>query len=261
MGLARIANWFNQDKGILTVCRTIVGDIENPEVDINEVRETMERKLADQKIVAFPEVSIVRDFEAGVISTIQANGFAGMQSNTVMFGWTSGVEGIQKLLKLVRIASKMKRNSLLAYVPEEEKLSTHNIIDVWWRGMQKNGDMMLLLAHLLNENTEWRQAKLRLRTIVDTEADKETMSEKLKSLIEESRMSAETAVIVNENMENVNDLMHRSSSDADLVFLGMALPDKRNDIEFLTKLDKLVTGFKSTILVRNAESTQGELIE
>ena len=45
--------------------------------------------------------------------------------------------------------------------------------------MQKNGDMMLLLAHLLNLNTEWRQAKLRLRTIVSSEDEQNPMNEKL----------------------------------------------------------------------------------
>ena len=262
MKLTRLANWFNQNKGIVTVCRTLVGDIGDANVNTNAMQIEMEQELARAKITAFPEVNIIPDFEAGIMGIIQANGIAGMHSNTIMFGWTKGVDRIQRLLRIVRIVSEMKRNSILAYIPEIENSSTHhNCIDVWWRGMQKNGDMMLLLAHLLNLNTEWRQAKLRLRTIVSTKEDQILMNKKLNALIDESRISAESNVILNNNNENVIELMHKSSKDADLVFIGLGLPELNKEIEFAENLDKLVTGFNSAILVRNAESTEGELIK
>lgn len=261
MKLTRIANWFNQNKGIVTVCRTFAGDIRNMDVDTREIQRKMEEEFAIRNITAFPEVYIIPNFEEGIIGIIQANGLAGMQSNTVMFGWTNGTDRIQRLIRIVRTVSIMKQNSILAYVPEIEKSSTRNCIDVWWRGMEKNGDMMLLLAHLLNLNTEWRQAKLRLRTIVSSADEQNPMNEKLKSLIAESRISAKCDVIIKKNNENVIDIMHNSSKDADIVFLGLALPEKGSEEEFAENLDKLVVGFKSTILVRNAESTQGKLIE
>jgi len=261
MKLTRIANWFSQNKGIVTVCRTLIGDIRDMDVDTQEIQRAMEVEFAKKKITAFPEAYIVPNFEEGIIGIIQANGLAGMQSNTVMFGWTNGTDRIQRLLRIVRIVSSMKQNSILAYVPDTEMLSTHNCIDVWWRGMQKNGDMMLLLAHLLNLNTEWRQAKVRLRTIVSSEDEQNPMNEKLKSLIAESRITAKCDVFLKKINEDVIDLMHNSSKDADIVFIGLALPEKNSEEEFAENLDKLVVGFKSTILVRNAESTQGELLE
>jgi len=96
---------------------------------------------------------------------------------------------------------------------------------------------------------------------VSSEEEQNPMFEKLKSLIAESRITAKCDVIIKQSDENVIDLMHNSSKDADIVFLGLALPDKNNEEQFAENLDKLVRGFKSTILVRNAESTQGELIE
>jgi hypothetical protein len=261
MKLTRIANWFNQNKGIVTVCRTLVGDIGDANLNTKVIQLEMEQELANQKIIAFPEVNIVPDFEEGIIGIIQANGLAGMRSNTVMFGWTNGIDRILRLMRIIRIVSEMKRNSILAYLPDIDDSSTHNCIDVWWRGMQKNGDMMLLLAHLLNVNTEWRHAKLRLRTIVSTEEEQNPMAEKLKSLMDESRISAKCDVILNNNNEDVIELMHKSSKDADIVFVGLGLPEMNREIEFAENLDKLVIGFKSTILVRNAESTEGELIE
>ena len=259
MKMTRIANGFNLNKGIVTVCRTLVGNVGDANINIKEMQLEMEKGLADQNIRAFPEVNIVPDFEAGIIGIIQANGFAGMQSNTVMFGWTNGIDRIQRLLRIVRIVSEMKRNSILAYLPDTEFLS-HDRIDVWWRGLEKNGDMMLLLAHLLNLNTEWRHAKLRVRTIVNSEEEQATMNEKLQLLMSESRISAETNVILNKNNDDVIELMHRSSKDANIVFLGLSLPELSSEIEFAERLDRLVVGFNSAILVKNAES-EGELIE
>ena len=261
MRLTRVANWFNQDKGIVTVCRTLEGNVRDSNVKTNAIQLEMEEELAKQKITAFPEVHIVPDFEEGIVSIIQANGFAGMKSNTVMFGWTNGVDRILRLLRIVRIVSEMKRNSILAYVPEMEKSSTHNRIDVWWRGMLKNGDMMLLLAHLLNLNTEWRQAKLYVRTIVYSEAEQVAMNKKLKDLISESRISAESEAILNKDKKDLTELMHRISANADIVFLGLSISESGNEIEYAEGLDKLVSGFKATILVRNAESNEGKLIE
>ena len=103
MRLTRVANWFNQNKGIVTVCRTLVGDVRDANVNTKGIQLEMEQELTNQKITAFPEVHIVPDFETGIVGIIQANGFAGMKSNTVMFGWTSGIVRIQNLLRIVRI--------------------------------------------------------------------------------------------------------------------------------------------------------------
>ncbi len=121
--------------------------------------------------------------------------------------------------------------------------------------------MMLLLTHLLNLNAEWRQASLRLRTIVSSEDEKNPMIEKLKTLITELRIPAKCDVIIKKINENVIDIMHNSSKDANIVFLVLVLPENNSEEEFAENLDKLVVGFNSTILVRNAESIQGELIE
>ncbi|MDX2415037.1 MAG: amino acid permease, partial [Bacteroidales bacterium] len=46
MKLTRIANWFNQNKGIVTVCRTLVGDIRSMDVDTLEIQREMEEEFA-----------------------------------------------------------------------------------------------------------------------------------------------------------------------------------------------------------------------
>ena len=48
-------------------------------------------------------------------------------------------------------------------------------IHIWWGGLQNNGDLMLLLAHLLRLNPEWIDARLTVRSIARSQAFIEDM--------------------------------------------------------------------------------------
>jgi amino acid transporter len=90
--LARFAGWLVQDRGILTVAMLLTGSIGG----LKSQRDVEMGKLADELetlgIVGFPEVDIVDTFEAGAVSVAQSNGIAGIDSNTVMFGWSEKTE-------------------------------------------------------------------------------------------------------------------------------------------------------------------------
>ena len=58
-------------------------------------------------------------------------------------------------------------------------------IDIWWRGKQFNGDLMLLLTHLLTMNHEWNGATVTLRSIVLDESQKAKREVDLERLIAE----------------------------------------------------------------------------
>jgi len=60
------------------------------------------------------EENIVKDFEEGVINIAQANGFASLQSNIVMFGWPDDIVGMARLLRILSTASCLEISSLLA---------------------------------------------------------------------------------------------------------------------------------------------------
>ena len=61
-GFVRLASWFNQDRGVVTVCRLVVGDLEKLK-EVDQMREEMDRELEEAGVVAFPEVDVVPDFE------------------------------------------------------------------------------------------------------------------------------------------------------------------------------------------------------
>jgi len=52
--------------------------------------------LEKRGVVAFSEVHVVPDLETGILGIAQANGIAGLASNTVVFGWSEEREGLAK---------------------------------------------------------------------------------------------------------------------------------------------------------------------
>jgi len=245
---------------VVTVCEAIVGDLATTEVDLEARRSDMERALEADGLVAFSEVHIVERFEAGIVDVAQANGYAGMQSNTVMFGWPGGADGLTRTLRIVGAMSRIKRNTILAKLPFEAGPAEHRKIDVWWRGMQYNGDLMLLLAYLLNLNPEWRRARIAIRTIVDSEDEVAPMTEKLHAMVSEARIQAEAHVMVRPTGRAVPELLQEASADADVVFLGLQEPRPGEEAEAAERLNALVEGFDTAILVRSAGPFAGQLL-
>ncbi len=259
MGLVRLGNWFNQNRGVLTVCQARVGELDQEGLDIDAEQRAMERALDAEGLVGFCEVDVVPEFESGVIGIAQANGFAGLQSNTVMFGWPSGREGLERLLRVVRAMDRLRKSSVLARLDSSEGPATRRRIDVWWRGKQNNGDLMLLLAHLLSLNQEWRAARITLRSIVARAEERADMVLRLQELVREARIRAEVDVIA-AGPESLAATMHRASEAADIVFLGLQVPALGEEGEMAARLQTLTEGFQNVVLVRNGSRFAGELI-
>jgi hypothetical protein len=211
-------------------------------------------------LVAFCEVDIVPEFESGVIDIAQANGFAGLQSNTLMFGWPDNDKGLEMLLRVTRRVSCLEKNAILARLPKSKKKLKRGRIDVWWRGLNHNGDLMLLLAHLLNLNADWRQAKLFVRSIVQSEEEQQAMTVKLEEMILDARINAEADVIVQKEGTDVAELMHHASRSADIAFLGLSPPEFGMEAEYAVRLSQIARGFNATILVHNTGRFAGKLI-
>ena len=260
MNLVRLASWFNQDRGVVTACQLLIGELNEMYDQIEKERQAMEKKLDEEGLVVFGEVNVIPEFESGVISVAQANGIAGLQANTVMFGWTEKQRRLQVILRLMRALTLCGKNTIIARINWAHEPGQDKRIDIWWRGKQNNGDLMLLLAYLLSLNPEWRDAKILVRSVVETEAQRESMAAGLAALIPEARIQAETEVIVKPKDQTVIKVMHNLSKDADIVFLGLREPNIGRELQYAKRLVTLASGFRTTIFVRNAGEFAGDLI-
>ena len=133
----------------------------------------MDRELEEAGIVAFPEVDVVSDFETGVLDVAQANGIAGLHSNTVMFGWSRRKERLESQLRIMRAMAYARKNTIITRLNWAHEPGREKRIDIWWGGLQNNGDLMLLLAYLLRLNPEWRDARIFVRSVARDEKERE----------------------------------------------------------------------------------------
>ncbi len=260
LGLVRLASWFSQGRGIVTASKLIEGDLMRDEIDIDRLRDDMDRALDEAGLLAFGEVDVVREFEGGVLGAAQANGIAGLESNTVIVGWPSRPGRLESWLRIMRALSKIGKITLITRLAWAHEPGQEQRIDVWWGGLQNNGDMMLLLAHLLQLNPEWGGARLTIRSIARDEKEREFQSQGLAALLPEVRIQAEAEIITREEGETIAEIIKRHSAKADIVFLGLQDPPPGSEAEYAMRMQELAAGLRTTVFVRNASEFAGKLI-
>jgi amino acid transporter len=259
-GLVRLSAAFNQNHGILTVCDVMTGQLETDMSQVPKREESMSNFFRREGIVAFGEVDIVEDFESGVIDIVQANGMGGLRSNTIMFGWPSRKEKLESLLRIIRTLHHIgKASAIIRSEPTTGPLQQQRI-DVWWRGKQNNGDLMLLLAYLLTLNPLWRGARITVRSIVSSRESLHDMKISLTGLIESTRIKADTDVILKPDDKPIVDIMRETSRDADVVMIGLSVPEPDEIEDYARRLLEIVEGMPTTVFVRNSGPFGGQLL-
>jgi hypothetical protein len=258
-GLVRLASWFNQDRGVVTVCRLVVGGLEKLK-ETDTLRDEMDHELDEAGVVAFPEVDVVPDFEDGVISVAQANGIAGLHSNTVMFGWSRRKERLESQLRIMRAMSYARKNTIIARLNWAHEPGSEKRIDIWWGGLQNNGDLMLLLAYLLRLNSGWRGARICVRSVARDEEERRLQLEGLAKLLPETRIGAESEVIVKPADRSIMEVLHQTSAEADVVFLGLQEPEPGGEAAYADRIIELSGRLNTCIFVRSADEFAGRLI-
>ena len=260
VGLIRLATWLCQDRGLVTVCNLFVEDKDAPHLDLDRYRADIDRVVLREGITAFSAVGVVQDFEEGVVDMAQANGIAGLTSNTVMLGWSSKRDFQIKSLHILRKVARLQKSVLICRIERIPRVPERPRIVIWWGGKQRNGDMMLLLAHLLTLNPEWLESQITLKSVAFNEAMHAEISESLDQLIPSTRIPAERKVLMKPEDQSIFDLIHEESREADLVFMGLAVPESGDEEVYAERIEALIEGIPRVILVKNASPFSGELI-
>jgi len=258
--LVRFSAWLNQGRGILTISRLLVGPLEELAGIAAEEQERIDRHLAESGITAFAEVEVVPEFEVGAFAVAQANGIAGIASNTLMFGWSEKPERVAGQLRIMRRAALLGKSTLICRVRPRSWVERPRRIDVWWGGLENNGDMLLLFAYLLSANAYWRDAEIRVHSIATDEAMREHTTAELERMLTTSRIYARTEVSLRSEGADVAEIIHKRSRDADVVFLGLRIPAAGEEERYAAHLTRLVGDLPTVLLVRNGSAFSGRLL-
>jgi len=258
LSLVQLCVAFGQERGIVTVVTLKVGDVEDVD-DFNALLKHNEEILASRGITAFVEVAAVPRLAGGVVAVAQSNGFAGLQSNTVAFGWSeTGATGLAALLQLVRKLERLEKCSIICRNPPVEK--RNGVLVVWWKGKENNGDLMLLFAHLLTRASGWEGSRIVLRSIVGSEEEVAERSNEFKTMLEEIRINGSVEVFAKVPELSIPQMITKHSQDAAIVFLGLSVPEPDEEMALAEQLIDLTDGLPGCVLVRNSGPYRGKLV-
>ena len=193
--LVHFARWLVQGRGLATYFYLLRGDIliESRRAAHLEpaVRETVGRIYPEM----LSQVAVTRDIYEGIINASQSYGLSGMKPNTVVMGWGEESTHPAEFTLLVRSLLALDHNLLFIEQDENRSFGAHETIDIWWRGLDRNGELMLLIAYLLKSSATWSRAKVRINVLVDDVGTQQTAESSLRRVIDDARVRAEPNVM------------------------------------------------------------------
>ena len=139
--LVALASHFGQDRHVTATTLLKASSVDTEHAF--ELRKRNVRLLEDAGLLAFTEVVAVPDLEAGFMTVAQANGFGGIDSNMVVFGWPGDDPDrlADMLVRSRQLASLHKSTMFVRGVRSTPPASlTEPEIIVWWKGRAQNGD-------------------------------------------------------------------------------------------------------------------------
>ena len=262
LDLIRFGDWFSQGRGVVTVCNLVVGDLMSDDLDLEDRRKRIQEVIDAEDIVVFPEVDAVHDVVEGIVNVTQGNGMAGMSSNTVLLGWPDAIELRGAFFRVMRKLERLNKSFVMGRIRPKYMFRRESPkILVWWGGLERNGDLLLLLAHLLNSNPEWKGAKVEVMSIASSELMKTRTETYLRRLMPEIRIEAEVRVVVKPKDEPVADVIQRESAEAAAVFLGLQTPEIGEEEAYAERIERLAGDLPVVFFVKNSSLFVGELLE
>jgi hypothetical protein len=221
-----------------------------------QVEHLIRQTINEEGLEAFPAVVIDDDLLGGLKSLLQCHGIGGVRPNTVLLGWSDDTDEIERFSNILRLSQGLQRN--IVVVKSETELEAWEAprgeIHIWWHG-RRNGPLMLLLAHLLTQNDEFRRRKTRLIHVIPEESGREQAREHLVQLTERARMEVEPMIIVSENLR---EALLNVSGNAAVVFKGFDPPAEGEHIQFFQDFEVMTEGLAEVILVSGAQGVDLE---
>ena len=257
--LVALADWLSLGRGLVTFSQLITGAVEDPNKPAlrDSAQERIREYIRNHRMQAFAEAQIVSDFATGAVAVAQAHGIGRLESNTVLMGWSRTPGGRAMQMRLLRDFAALHKSVLFLRVDDERKLGAQKTIHVWWGGRGGNGDLMLLLAHLIARHRSWDRAALRVVRVVGRPEGVEGVREDTERLLAAVRVEAEVDILLRENRP-FTDLFAEHSRSADLTVLGMQRPDAE-DTDYAENLDALAELAGTVLMVHNGHPDEAAL--
>lgn len=254
--LLEVGSWLSSGRGIVTFSHILVGEME--ELARRDLRAASVKHakdyLLDRGVAAFAECTIAEDFHQGVLSIVQAHGIAGLEPNTALLGWAKSADGQASQMALMRNLVSLRKSVLFLHYDQERGFGRKRRIDVWWRGKDRNGELMLLLSHIITQSSPWEDAEIRVLRLINNQEGVEGARAHLLQFLKSVRVDAQPVIVVRSDPgQSFGSIVAAQSGESDLVFFGLRIPGSEEDDRCAQDVAELLVHTGSAILVRGGE--------
>jgi len=194
---------------------------------------------------------VASDYITGVEALVQCQGLGRLRPNIVLLGCPLTAERMRVFGGLLRNLEALGRSAVVLRRTDESDddwAAPMGSIDVWWRG-RTNGELIVLLAHLILNHSQWQGRQLRLLRVVENGAGIDEVRSHLKGLLREARIKGRTKVVVSSHSASA---IQTTSRHAAFVILGMQPPEPGTEEDFFQRTEALVGALPRVAFVRSA---------
>jgi amino acid transporter len=252
--LLQLSDWLGQGKDICPIMTLLPGNVHEKLNDHSVIRaqRKLDAYLEGSRLTGFAKAVAVRDFYEGARVIAQTHGIGALRSNLALFGWSDNQTKAMEFASLVRDFVQLDMSVILLNYDEQKGFGRRRQIDIWWGGLQNNGSLMVLLAHLLAKSDEWRGSVLRLLQVIDHEKDIKKIKVGLENMLEEARITARCVPMIKPDKDkSIQETIRAESQEADLVILGLRFPEEGREQDFMARMTSFMEALPTTLLVKS----------
>ena len=259
--LIELADGFSHNRSLMTVSSVLPSGSRDLRQQL-KLERTIRDYLQKRGVRALVRVVTATDPFEGAVRLVETYGLGPLVPNTIVMGDSEEPSRREAFCHAIAQIHASQRNVVVFHENQQQKFGFRRRIDVWWGGLQDNGSLMLLLAYLLRTDINWRNAKIYLKLVVSDNTAAAAARDNLRNLSKKLRIDVIPKVIVAQD-RSFPEILHQSSRNADLIFLGMAAPSANFDnfTKYYEELQAKVADLPSTIFVLAAsEFAFGEVL-
>jgi amino acid transporter len=258
--LLKLGNVIVQDRGIVTFFHLLRGTVWDSNQARKDLFNSFEEQIADRFPNVFYRVDIVDDVYQGTVQVAQSYGVGSFEANSVMLGWTHKSERNDAYVQMLRDLTMLDKSLLLVKWHPVKRFGQRRLIHIWWGGLQGNGGLMLLLAFLITANYRWRNARVEVLTVVETDEERRAAEQNLKQMLQAARLDAKGRVVLRQR-RSIQEVMHVESDKADLAIVGIRLPEQGEATgPFFERMNTILNELPTTIMVHSSRDFESERV-
>jgi amino acid transporter len=222
----------------------------NAEILFPKRKQSIKDEELDKFGIFGRQIEVQNEFK-GIESIASTFGFSGIEPNTTLMPWPGETKDPIWFTQMTQKLIELDYNVLYLDYDKRWGFRKKEKIDLWWRAVDNNAELMLSLVKFIKSSPDWIQASTRILLVNDSNLDNSIIETRVNDIVSQFRIECDIKIVNNSvDKKPIYELMKVNSIQADLVFVGIPDIDTNQITDFVTKTNQLVNTIGTTLLVK-----------